>query len=52
MNIPPEKRPKAFKMKPRAWISYLVGYKGENGYLFRIYDPAKNKVSIYRDIVF
>ena len=52
MNIPLEKRPKAFKIKPRAQISYLVGYKGENSYLFRIFDPTKNRVSIYRDIVF
>ena len=52
MNIPLEKQPKAFKMKPCAWIGYLVGYEGENGHLFRIYDPAKNRVSIHRDIVF
>ena len=52
IHIPAEKRQKAFKIKPRAWIGYLVGYEGENGYLYRIYDLAQNKVSIHRDIVF
>ena len=52
MNIPLEKRPKAFKIKPYIQIRYLVGYEGENSYLFYIYNPTKNKVSIYRDIVF
>ncbi|OQD64944.1 hypothetical protein PENDEC_c109G01477, partial [Penicillium decumbens] len=52
VNIPPEKRVKAMKMKPRAWAGYLVGYEGENGHLFRIYNPASRKILVTRDVSF
>jgi reverse transcriptase-like protein len=50
--IPQEQRVKANKMAPRAWIGHLVGYEGENGHVYRIYDPAKRKVVLRRDVAF
>ena len=47
-----EKHQKAFKIKLRAQIGYLVGYKGKNSYLYQIYDLVQNKVFTYYDIVF
>lgn len=52
VNIPPEKRKKSDKMAPRAWIGHLVGYEGDNGHLYRIYNPRKKTISIHRDVVF
>lgn len=52
VNIPPEKRIKSKKMRPHAWLGYLVGYTGEHGHLFKIYDPITKKVSTHRDVVF
>ena len=39
-------------MDPRAWIGYLVGYEGDNGHCYCIYDPKTKKISTYRDVVF
>jgi hypothetical protein len=50
--IPKEQRVQGKKMEPRAWISYLVGYEGNNGYIYRIYDPSKRQVVLRRDVAF
>ncbi|KAI2787043.1 hypothetical protein POX_f07398 [Penicillium oxalicum] len=52
VHIPKEQRTQGQKMAPRAWIGYLVGYDGENGHQYRIYDPCKRKVMIRRDVDF
>ncbi|KAJ5752248.1 hypothetical protein N7520_009165 [Penicillium odoratum] len=52
VNVPPEKRVKSRKMLPRAWAGHLVGYRGENGHLYRIYDPIANKIATVRDVAF
>lgn len=38
------------KMKPRAFVGYLIGYDATN--IFRIWNPEKGDVSGYRDVVF
>ena len=38
------------KLKPRAFIGYLVGYDSSN--IYRIWDPEKGEVSGYRDVIF
>ena len=50
--IPKEKRVQSQKMEARAWIGHLVGYEGDNGHIYRIYDPKTKKVSRHRDVVF
>ncbi|OQE20280.1 hypothetical protein PENFLA_c012G03144 [Penicillium flavigenum] len=47
-----ETRVQSMKMDPRAWIGFLVGYEGDNGHCFRIYDPKTKKVTVHRDVVF
>ena len=32
------------KLAPRAKKGRLVGYKGNNGYIYRVWIPTKNKV--------
>jgi hypothetical protein len=46
--IPKEKRVQSQKIEARAWISHLVRYEGDNGYIYRIYDPkTKKDINIY-----
>ena len=52
VHIPKEKRVQSQKMEARAWIGHLVGYEGDNGHIYRIYDPKTKRVSRYRDVVF
>ncbi|KAJ6118841.1 hypothetical protein N7471_013461 [Penicillium samsonianum] len=52
VHKPKETRIQSMKMDPRAWIGYLVGYEGDNGHCYRIYNPTTKKVSIHRDVVF
>ena len=52
VHIPKEKRVQSQKMEARAWIGHLVGYEGDNGHIYRIYDPKTKKVSRHRDVVF
>ncbi|KAI3281062.1 hypothetical protein DTO002I6_9976 [Penicillium roqueforti] len=52
VHKPKETRTQGMKMDPRAWIGYLVGYEGDNGHCYRIYDPKTKKVSTHRDVVF
>jgi hypothetical protein len=52
VHIPKERRVQSQKMEARAWISHLVGYEGDNGHIYRIYDPKTKKVSRHRDVVF
>ena len=42
--------PKSEKLKPRAFIGYLVGYDSTN--IFRIWNPETWTVSGYRDVIF
>ena len=42
--------PKSNKLKPRAFVGYLVGYDSTN--IFRIWNPEKGDVSGYRDVIF
>lgn len=42
--------PRSEKMKPRAFIGYLIGYDSTN--IFRVWNPEKGDVSGYRDVVF
>lgn len=47
-NIPEDspKRVKSHKMQPRAFAGHLVGYQGENGHLFRVYNPPRHRIPI------
>lgn len=38
------------KLKPNAWIGFLVGYASTN--IYRIWNPKTNKVILTRDVVF
>ena len=38
------------RLKPRAWIGYLVGYNSTN--VYRIWNPLTNKVIVARDVAF
>jgi hypothetical protein len=40
------------KIKARATISYLIGYKGYYGHIYRVYLPDKDRVICVRDIKF
>ena len=40
------------KLAPRAKKGRLVGYKGNNGYIYRVWILAKNKVIWLRDVTF
>jgi len=51
-HIPKEDRVQAEKMEPRAFIGYLVGYEGDNGHVYRIWDPKKRKIVRSRDVTF
>jgi len=37
---------------PRAKKGRLVGYKGNNSYIYRVWIPTKNKIVQSRDITF
>jgi hypothetical protein len=50
--IPKEQRVQGKKMEPRVWIGYLFGYEGNNGHIYRIYDPSKRQVVLRRDVAF
>ena len=38
------------RLRPKAWIGYLVGYNSSN--IYRIWNPATNQVVSIRDVVF
>jgi hypothetical protein len=40
------------KIKARATIGYLIGYKGYYGYIYRVYLPDKDRVIRVRDVKF
>jgi hypothetical protein len=42
--------PRGSKLKPRAFVGYLVGYNSTN--IFRVWNPEKGDVSGYRDVIF
>ena len=46
----PNKPARSEKLKPRAFVGYLVGYDSTN--IYRIWDPEKGEVSGYRDVIF
>lgn len=45
----PKERQTGGKMAPRASLGYLVGYAGSN---YRIYDPSRRGVYVYRSVIF
>jgi len=45
-----EKKKRKWKLNPRAYIGYLVGYDSTN--IFRIWIPSKGKVISTRDVLF
>lgn len=45
-----KKRNRKQRFNPKAWIGYLVGYNSTN--IYRIWNPAKNRVVIARDVIF
>jgi hypothetical protein len=40
------------KLAPRAKKGRLVGYKGNNGHIYRVWIPTENKVVWSRDVIF
>jgi hypothetical protein len=42
--------PRGSKLKPRAFVGYLVGYNSTN--IFRVWNSEKGDVSGYRDVIF
>ena len=40
------------KLAPRAKKGRLVSYEGNNGYIYRVWIPTKNKIVRSRDITF
>ena len=52
VHIPAAKRQQGQKVAPRAWKGKLVGYEGESGHIFRIWNPTTNTVHRSRDISF
>lgn len=52
VTIPPELRVQSAKMAPRAFIGHLVGYEGQNGHVYRIYNPQTRRITRERDVVF
>lgn len=49
-HIPKEDRQQSDKMGPRAMLGHLVGYEGENGHLYKIWDPTENRIFRSRDV--
>jgi hypothetical protein len=37
-------------MKPRSWVGHLVGYEGENGHIYRVYNIQKKAITRVRDV--
>ena len=52
MHIPKAKRVQARKAAPRAWKGKLVGYEGDGGHIYKVWDPTTKKVMNSRDIGF
>jgi hypothetical protein len=44
------KKNRLLKLKPKAWIGYLVGYNSTN--IYRIWNPLTKKVLAVRDVIF
>jgi hypothetical protein len=44
------KKDRKQRFNPKAWVGYLVGYNSTN--IYRIWNPAKNRVVIARDVIF
>jgi hypothetical protein len=44
------KRKRLWKLAPKAWISYMVGYRSSNNY--RIWLPTENKIVTMRNVLF
>lgn len=45
-----EKRGRLDRLKPKAWLGYLVGYRSSN--IYRIWIPSEGKVRNFRDVIF
>ncbi|QQK47688.1 putative transposable element [Penicillium digitatum] len=52
VHIPKPKRIQARKAAPRAWKGKLVGYEGDGGHVYKVWDPATRKLVVSRDVGF
>lgn len=52
VHIPKAKRVQARKAAPRAWKGMLVGYEGDGGHVYKVWDPTTKKVVVSRDVGF
>ena len=44
------KRKRLDRLKPKAWIGYLVGYSSTN--IYKVWEPRTGKVILTRDVIF
>jgi hypothetical protein len=44
------KKKRKWRLAPKAWIGYIIGYRSSNSY--RIWLFTKNKIIIIRDVIF
>lgn len=50
--IPKAKRVQARKSAPRAWKGIFVSYEGDNGHVFKVWNPVTRKLTTSRDVNF
>ncbi|KAJ5865288.1 uncharacterized protein N7529_007204 [Penicillium soppii] len=46
------KRVQSRKAAPRAWKGYLIGYEGDGGHVYQIWDPVNQEIKRSRDVTF
>ncbi|KAI2967818.1 hypothetical protein CBS147482_10946 [Aspergillus niger] len=51
-HIPQEDRVASQKMGPRAKVGYFVGFDGDNGHVYYVWDPISDKIKRSRDVKF
>ncbi|KAJ5876478.1 uncharacterized protein N7529_002062 [Penicillium soppii] len=52
VHIPKDKRVQSRKAAPRAWKGYLIGYEGDGGHVYQIWDPVNQEMKRSRDVAF
>lgn len=52
VHIPKEKRVQSHKVAPRAWKGWLMGYEGDGGHIYKVWNPATSSLSVSRDVGF
>lgn len=50
--IPKETRVQSEKSRPRAFRGHLIGYEGENGHIFKVWNPVTKEIVRSRDVTF